>query len=88
MAIAMTRRCGLPRRQVTRDWLIMELEDIRLDDDTFRELTSSGALEQHWRPQVPHFATIICASARPTITRAHARVRCLVPVSDSSSIAI
>ena len=47
--IALTRH---DRRQVTRDWLIMELEDIRLDDDTFRDLTSSGALEQHWRPQV------------------------------------
>jgi hypothetical protein len=30
----------------------MELEDIRLDDETFREITRSCNLEQHWRPQV------------------------------------
>lgn len=30
----------------------MELDDIRLDDETFRDLTRSCNLEQHWRPQV------------------------------------
>lgn len=31
----------------------MELEDIRLDDETFQDLATSCNLEQHWRPQVP-----------------------------------
>ena len=55
------------RLQVTRDWLIMELEDIRLDDETFRDLLAGSAnLERHWRPQVAH----------PPATAAHITAAC------------
>ena len=42
---------ALRTTQATRDWLVMELDDIRLDDNVFQELMYSCDLEPHWRPQ-------------------------------------
>ena len=42
---------NLARTQATRDWLVMELDDIRLDDHVFNEMMRTCDLEPHWRPQ-------------------------------------
>lgn len=46
--------------QVTRDWLLMEMGDTNLDDETFAEIAEAAGLPDCCRPQVSK-STLSCA---------------------------
>ncbi len=39
-------------KQVTRDWLLMEMGNTNLDDETFAEIAEAAGLPDCYRPQV------------------------------------